>query len=210
MNKEIKLCKCGCGSIANPGRDYIIGHYWKGVKHSDKTREKMVEASKKRWEYPKEHEKASETVKKRFEENPVSDITREKHSEALIKYYEENSVSDTTKEKISATRQHIPYEEWESFASNQKYCPAFDEPCRESNREKYSRRCFLTGLPEKENITKNGNQWKLAVHHYDMDKQQGCSGKRWKLVPICLEWHSKVHTELWEARITWLLENVWS
>lgn len=110
---------------------------------------------------------------------------------------------------ISASKQGILYDEWESFASERLYCPNFNEKCRESNRKKYSRMCFLTGLPEEENITKNGNKRKLSVHHVDMDKNQGCNGVRWKLVPICLEWHTKIHNELWEARIIWLLNNVW-
>lgn len=113
------------------------------------------------------------------------------------------------KKKISASKQHIAYDEWENFARYQKYCPKYNEECKESNREKYNRRCFLSGLPESENMDKNGKQWKLATHHYDMDKGQGCDGKKWKLVPLCLEWHGKVHNKLWEARIIWLLDNVW-
>jgi hypothetical protein len=113
------------------------------------------------------------------------------------------------RKKVSATNQCISYDEWESFASYQKYCPDFNEECKESNREKYDRKCFLTGLPEEENITQNGKQIKLAVHHVDMDKGQGCSGIKWKLVPLSMSWHSKVHNELWEARIIWLLDNVW-
>ena len=112
--------------------------------------------------------------------------------------------------RVSAGRQGIPYDEWEDYASEQKYCPKFDEECRESNREKYDRKCFLTGLPEEENVTKNGDQRHLSVHHYDMDKGQGCNGKKWKLVPLSMEWHRKVHNELWEARIIWLLDNVWN
>lgn len=112
-------------------------------------------------------------------------------------------------ERISAGHQGIPYEEWESFAAEQKYCPLFDDKCRESNREKYGRMCFLTGLSETENITKNGKHRKLSVHHVDMDKTQGCNGKRWRLIPVCLKWHPKIHTKIWEARIIWLLENIW-
>lgn len=112
--------------------------------------------------------------------------------------------------KISAGYQHIPYEEWESFASDSSYCPLFNEKCKESNREKYDRRCFITGLLESENITSTGKYQHLSVHHVDMDKGQGCDGKRWKLVPICLKWHGRIHNDLWEARIIWLLENVWN
>jgi hypothetical protein len=109
----------------------------------------------------------------------------------------------------SATHQGIPYDEWESFASESLYCPAFNEKCKESNREKYNRKCFLTGLPEEENIGKDGKQRKLSVHHVDMDKGQGCDGVRWKLVPLSMWMHNKTHNELWKSRIIWLLNNVW-
>jgi len=119
-------------------------------------------------------------------------------------------LSQEERERRSASLQGIPYDEWESFASEHKYCPLFDEECRESNREKYGRRCFLTGLPESENITKTGKIRKLSVHHYDMDKMQGCDGKKWKLVPLCMKYHAKAHSKLWEARITWLIKNIWN
>lgn len=107
----------------------------------------------------------------------------------------------------SARCQGITYDEWESHASGE-YCPAFNEECRESNREKYGRMCFLCGLPEEENVTKNSKQVKLSVHHYDMDKEQGCDGKQWKLVPLCMKHHANAHNETWEARIEWLLKNI--
>lgn len=120
------------------------------------------------------------------------------------------SLTNRHRHRISAGLQKIPYDEWEEFAYNQPYCPDFNEECKESNREKYGRCCFLTGLPESENITSTGKHQKLSVHHVDMDKMQGCDGKRWKLVPLCLKWHSKIHTKMWEARIIWLLNNVWN
>ena len=113
-------------------------------------------------------------------------------------------------ERVSAGKQHISYDEWEAFAAKKLYCPDFNEECKESNRNKYGRMCFLTSLPEEENIGKNGKQRNLSVHHVDMDKGQGCNGIKWKLVPLCMEWHSKVHNKLWEARIIWLLNNVWN
>ena len=82
--------------------------------------------------------------------------------------------------------------------------------CRESNRKKYDRRCFLCGLSESENITSKGVLTKLAVHHVDMNKNQGCDNIRWKLIPVCLHHHGMIHTKTWESRIEYLLNNVWS
>lgn len=142
--------------------------------------ESMKVAGKKRSE-SKEWQELMKKVGKNRSKN-------EKWQEAIRKVYEDPNFG----KHISATKQGISYDE-----------------CRESNREKYNRKCFLTGLPESKNITKTGKLRKLSVHHYDMDKSQGCNDVKWKLVPICLEWHNKVHTKLWEARITWLLENVY-
>ena len=114
------------------------------------------------------------------------------------------TVSDEARQKISATLQGISYDEWESFATNSPYCPKFNEVCRESNREKYDRRCFLSGVTEEENGRK------LSVHHYDMNKLQGCDGHTWKLVPLCMKLHSISHTPTWTARIIYLLEHVWN
>lgn len=109
-----------------------------------------------------------------------------------------------TRRKHSATLQGIPYDEWESFAKDQPYCPKFNEACRESNREKYDRRCFLS------DVTEADNGQKLSVHHYDMNKAQGCDGHAWKLVPLCRELHNTSHTPTWVARIQYLLNHVWS
>lgn len=119
--------------------------------------------------------------------------------------------SDRWRRKVSATQQGISYDEWENFAYNLNslYCPAFDDECRESNREKYGRRCFICGISEKKNVTKKGDQWKLSVHHYDMDKMQGCDGRIWKLIPLCMRCHPQAHNELWQSRIVWLLKNIW-
>ena len=188
----------------------------KGHKHSEETKQKMSEIQKGRI-FSEEHKcKLSKAQKGR----KISKETKQKISETLKNMPEETKqkmseahkgirLSDKTRKRMSATFQGISYDEWESFACDSPYCPKFNEKCRESNREKYNRKCFLTGLSELENITKTGKQKKLSVHHVDMDKGQGCDGKRWKLVPICIAWHGRIHNDLWKARIIWLLNNVW-
>lgn len=112
--------------------------------------------------------------------------------------------------RISAGHQGIPYEDWTGFIANGEYCEKFDEACRERIREKYYRKCFLCDKPEDYNITKNGKQRLLAVHHYDMNKDQGCNGNLWKLVPLCMCCHGSAHSKILTARIEYLLENVWT
>lgn len=118
-------------------------------------------------------------------------------------------VSYETRKRLSIAGQGILYDEWEGFAVGQEYCPKFNEECRESNREKYDRQCFLCGLSEDENITSSGLQKRLAVHHVDLNKNQGCDGIQWKLIPLCMHCHSMVHTKVWIARIIWLLNNMY-
>jgi len=117
--------------------------------------------------------------------------------------------TEKERRQCSARQQGITYDEWEFYVKKSPYCPAFNEKCRESNREKYGRRCFLCDLSEFENITVTNKQKRLSVHHYDMDKMQGCDDRRWKLVPLCLHCHGGAHNNLWESRIIWLLKNIW-
>ena len=103
----------------------------------------------------------------------------------------------------SAIKQGISYDEWEGFANNSPYCPKFDNACRESNREKYGNRCFLCGK------MKDENGYNLSVHHVNMNKNQGCDGHAWKLVPLCGSCHATAHSNAWKSRIEYLLRHAW-
>lgn len=103
----------------------------------------------------------------------------------------------------SAMQQGISIEDWDGFSIEQKYCHKFNQSCRESNRGRYGRKCFICGKGE----TENGR--KLSVHHIDRNKDQGCNGHSWDLVPLCSSCHGKSHTPMWEARISYILEYVW-
>jgi hypothetical protein len=192
-------------------------------------REKLKESAIKRWEDPLEREKQAkrrvqyyiehpearkETARKTTEQYSTQNA-RDEQAKRIKKYHKDYPETPEMlierAKKVSAGKQGILYDEWEDFVYNlnSPYCPLFDSECRKSNREKYGNKCFLCNLLESENITKNGKQWKLSVHHIDMDKGQGCDGKVWKLVPLCLKCHVIVHNKLWLNRITWLLKNVW-
>lgn len=113
--------------------------------------------------------------------------------------------SDETRKKLSASGQGIEYDEWESYAKEKQYCPKFNESCRESNREKYNRECFICGKPEENNITKTGKPRKLSIHHVDMNKNQGCDGHEWKLIPVCMKCHGGSHNTKIESCIEYIL-----
>lgn len=117
--------------------------------------------------------------------------------------------TDEHRHNMSAAKQGIPYEEWTGFSDRGEYCEKFNEACRKRIREKYNNQCFLCGKPQDENIMKGGKQIALSVHHYDMNKDAGCNGNLWKLVPLCIHYHGITHTPTWTTRIEYLLEYVW-
>ena len=216
-----KLLEANKGRVMTEEHKKIISATHKGKKVSIETRKKMSDSAKNKPPVTDEaREKMSEArtgEKNHFYGKTHSEETRKKISEAASNMSEEtrkkmseaaSNMSEETRKKMSAAKQGIPYDEWESFAKESPYCPKFNEACRESNREKYSRKCFICGKHESDNTTKTGKQKRLSVHHVDMDKMQGCNGRRWRLIPTCIEHHGKVHSDLWMYRIIYLLENV--
>jgi len=85
---------------------------------------------------------------------------------------------------------------WQGGKSFEPYCPKFNEKKKEEVREEYNRKCYICNIDEKNNITKTNKPWKLAVHHIDDDKEQGCNDKPWKLVPLCLHCHNSKKTRI--------------
>lgn len=179
----------------------------KGHKHSEAHKKKISDTLMGRTSPTKgkpmsdeQKRKISEACKGRI----CTDENRRKQSVAM----KGKTLSEEARRNISAGKQGIPYDEWEAFAKEQKYCPLFNEACREANRAKYNYECFICGLPQAQNITKTGKQKKLSVHHIDMDKNQGCDGHRWKLIPTCMKCHPGTHHEEIIARLLYLIKEV--
>ena len=214
-------------------RDLCIRCVQKGIIRyvaGDETRKKMSESARNR---PPISDETSRRLSEAHTGRIVSDETKRKLSEGQMgdknhefgKHISEERrhqmsmrrkgvkfgrQTDEHRQRSSATRQGIPYDEWEVFAKANPYCPLFDETCRESNRDKYGRKCFLCGLDESENVTSTDKHRKLSVHHCDMDRNQGCDGHEWKLVPLCMHCHGGAHSSLTTDRIIYLLEHVWN
>ncbi|MFA7220748.1 MAG: HNH endonuclease signature motif containing protein [Synergistaceae bacterium] len=70
---------------------------------------------------------------------------------------------------------------WKGGVSFEPYCPKFNKELKEEIRNQYHRICQKCYEPE------NGR--KLDVHHINFDKQAGCYGKPWNLIPL----HQKCH-----------------
>lgn len=169
-----------------------------GKIHSKETKNKMSK-SKSGENHPLFGKKHSKETKDKISKNHA-DMSG-KNSPNFGKYRTEE-----IKRKISATHQKILYDEWKIFAINRPYCPRFNELCKESNRMLYDRKCFVCELHENDNITSTGKQRKLSVHHVDMNKQQGCDGAKWKLIPVCIHCHSKLHNKRMQSYIEYILE----
>lgn len=85
---------------------------------------------------------------------------------------------------------------WKGGISFEPYCQKFNHELKERIREKFNRKCFLCGKTEEEQIEsmeKRGKQpHKLSVHHIGGNKNQGCDGIKWLLVPLCISCHGKI------------------
>lgn len=73
---------------------------------------------------------------------------------------------------------------WKDGASFEPYCHRFNDGIKEKVRNYYGRRCFKCGKTEEE------NNERLCVHHINFNKNQGCDGEKWGLIPLCRSCHS--------------------
>lgn len=91
---------------------------------------------------------------------------------------------------------------WRNGISSEPYCQKFTLEVKEKIREQYNRSCVICGKSEIDN-----NQ-RLCIHHVDYNKNQGCDGHEWKLVPLCRVCHSKTNgnRDQWEEVIMNKLE----
>jgi len=74
---------------------------------------------------------------------------------------------------------------WKGGISFDPYCPKFNNRRKEAVRNFFGRKCIACGSDEVE------FKARLPVHHIDHDKEQGCDGKPFNLVPLCIKCHGK-------------------
>lgn len=89
---------------------------------------------------------------------------------------------------LSATLQGVSVDEWSGYVSFEPYCDKFNFRLKEKIRNRDNRTCQLCGKSE----LLNGRR--LAVHHIDGDKMQGCNGKKWYLGSLCMSCNFKKDT----------------
>ncbi len=113
-------------------------------------------------------------------------INREKHLGKLLGDKNPSKRLEV-REKLGGKNCHF-YKHGNAYAP---YCSKFNRQKKEEIRNQYGRKCYICGKEEKDNILNNGKHEKLCVHHIDDDKEQGCNGKQWKLIPVCKICHTK-------------------
>jgi hypothetical protein len=93
---------------------------------------------------------------------------------------------------------------WKGGKSFEPYCPKFNKELKEKVREAFGRKCLVCGKTEFE------NRRRLAIHHVNYDKEQGCRGKSWLLVPLCSNCHTKTNNDrvFWEEKISEILRGL--
>lgn len=176
--REKYTCRCGCGQeikIIEAHKRYGVPNYIRG--HFDKEKQKQAVI------------KVIKTRKK------LSPYTKAVMGNKISLSMKGHVVSETTRKRIGEANCGANHGKWKGGVSYLPYCSKFNNNLKERIRKKYGRCCYICGKPEKENVLSNGVKNRLSIHHIDGDKEQGCGGKEWKLVPLCASCHSKEHAK---------------
>lgn len=185
-------CECGCGGEVKSGRRFIHGHHRRGESHSIEAKEKISRANKGR---------EGKNLGRKHTPAELKKMRRYKHTvEAKRKIgrsLKGRKLTDAHKRKISEANKAENNHRWQGGISFEPYCHKFNNKIKEEVREKYGRTCLLCGKTEEDNGRK------LDVHHVDYNKEQGCNGYNFYLVPLCQECHGKItgDREYWKELI---------
>lgn len=93
---------------------------------------------------------------------------------------------------------------WEGGISFLPYCFKFNNKRRQAVRDFFNNTCIICGKHQSEELTK------LDVHHVYYNKDDGCDGRPFNLVPLCHACHTRTNhnRDYWEIFITNLLEDM--
>lgn len=170
-----------------------------GKKRSDDQKQRMSDIGKVRFagdrnpmhgKLHREDTKRKIGAKSALRKGPLNPMTGKKHTPETIRKIKENHAD------LSGCKNP----RWLGGKSFEPYCEKFTKHLKEHVRDSFNRKCVVCGASE--------NNEKLAVHHVDYSKLQGCRGQRWALVPVCRTCHSKTNHNRWQ----WfsLLINYWA
>ncbi len=199
---EIKYCKCECKRMFELTTrrkyfnvEYINGHNNKGKHFSEEHKQKISESNilpHMGKTSPMKGKNYGEEFKEKCRQRQLgkpSCMKGKKHKSTSIEKLRNSLRGRQAWNKgVYGERNSM----WKGGISKLPYCEKWTFKLREEVRNIYKRKCFLCDLDEDNNITKNGKRQLLSVHHIDGDKEQGCNGKKWFLVPLCRKCHGKV------------------
>lgn len=96
---------------------------------------------------------------------------------------------------------------WNGGTSFFPYCHKFNNTRRKAVRKFFGHICIICGKRGEDNVVGGAAQG-LSVHHIDHDKEQGCSGRPFNLVPLCASCHAyEMHNqEEYKLRINKILD----
>jgi hypothetical protein len=84
---------------------------------------------------------------------------------------------------ISCIGEGSPF--WKGGTTYLPYCSKFNKRRRKAVREFFNYKCLMCGTDQSDSTRK------LSVHHIDHNKEQGCDGKPFNLIPLCINCHAR-------------------
>jgi hypothetical protein len=204
-------------------RDVVKQKHLDGIKRVWKDpafKEKAHNERKKRWQDPLYREMMCDIHKKRCEDplirnNLLKRLEKCRTDPLLIKKHAEKTkraMSDPDyRVSISGKNSHM----YKNGSSYLPYCYKFNKILKLAVRKFFGFQCILCNKLQSENIvTRKGikMEFPLAVHHIDHNKDQGCTGISFNLVPLCTSCHCKEqhHIEIYQEKINKLLDDGFS
>jgi hypothetical protein len=164
-----------------------------GRKHSEETKEKIRKSRIGKYSgknSPLYGKPKSKDHCKKISEAKIKNYVKEKHPnfgkhhppktlEKMRNVKLGKKASEETIKKLSGENASA----WKGGTSFMPYCPKFNKKRKKAVREFFNNLCICTGEPSYDK--------ELSVHHIDHDKEQGCNGKPFNLIPLNSEHHAK-------------------
>jgi len=144
----------------------------KGLPLSDQTRIKLSNSLKKTYSNPDIRKKISNSRKGKYK-------GEENHNYGRV-------FSEEYRKKLSDAQTGEKSVRWKGGISFIPYCPKFTKHRKKAVRDFFENKCLCCGSESIE---------KLSVHHIDHNKNQGCDGIPFNLVPFCRSCHGKENTK---------------
>lgn len=173
-----------------------------GHKVSSETRRRMSESHreiKSERKFTEEHRRKiseankgktrSEETKHKISESLKGSTKSEEHKHKISVSRKGFKISEEQKRKHSARLQGISLEEWDGYISYEPYCHLFNLATKERIRNQHLRTCVISGM----SVLQEGRR--LSIHHVDNNKQQGCDGVKWRLVPVTGSWNGRLQNQ---------------